>query len=151
MGKHRFKDIKGNISLNQHSGVETQNNKTTLNKLLTDLKWWTPINQWVWDVRKLCIIQEAPAGEVWYTICAVRPVIGFIVKLRTYWVQEVSVTGLHDKLLYVPVFSLNFSSAGNGPFMAGKAKKMHQRCNLLGGRGQSSEGHDPALAGKFRS
>ena len=46
-------------------------------------------------------------------------------------------TGLHDKLLYVPVFSLNFSSAGNGPFMAGKAKNMHQRCNLLAGEGVS--------------
>ena len=44
-------------------------------------------------------------------------------------------TGLHDKVLYVPVFSLNFSSAGKGPFMAGKAKNMHQRCNLLGGGG----------------
>ena len=31
-------------------------------------------------------------------------------------------TGLHDKLLYVPVFSLHFSSAGKGPLMAGKAK-----------------------------
>ena len=61
-------------------------------------------------------------------------------------------TGLHDKLLYVPVFSLNFSSAGKGPFMAGKANNMQQRCNLLGGgRGKSSEGHGPALAGKFRS
>ena len=143
MDKHRFKDIKGNISLNQHSGVETWNNKTTLNKLLTDLKWWTLISQWVWDVRKLCIIQEALAGEVWYTICPVRPVIGFIVKLRTYWVQEVSVTGLHDKLLYVPVFSLNFSSAGKGPFMAGKAKHMYQRCNLLGGEGSVEWGTWP--------
>ena len=44
-------------------------------------------------------------------------------------------TGLHDKLLYVPVFSLNFSSAGKGPFMAGKANNMPQRCNLLGGKG----------------
>ena len=50
------------------------------------------------------------------------------------------------------VFSLNFSSAGKGPFMAGKAKNMHQRCNLLGGgRGQLSEGRGPSLAGKFRS
>ena len=46
-------------------------------------------------------------------------------------------TGLHDKLFYVPVFSLNFSSAGKGPFMAGKANNMQQRCNLLGGGGVS--------------
>ena len=143
MCKHHFKDIKGNISLNQYSGVETWNNKTTLNKLLTDLKWWTLISQWVWDVRKLCIIQEAPAGEVWYTICPVRPVTGLIVKLRAYWVKEVSVTGLHDKVLYVPVFSLNFSSAGKGPFMAGKAKNIHQRCNLLGGEGSGEWGTWP--------
>ena len=60
-------------------------------------------------------------------------------------------TGLHDKLLYVSVFSLNFSSAGKGLFMAGKDKNMHQRCNLLGGWGRWSEGHGPALAGKFWS
>ena len=60
-------------------------------------------------------------------------------------------TGLLDKLLYVSVFSLNFSSAGQGPFMAGKENNMHQRCNLLGGWGQWSERHGPALAGKFWS
>ena len=33
------------------------------------------------------------------------------------------------------VFSLNFRSAGEGPFMAGKAKNMCQRCTFLGGGG----------------
>ena len=33
------------------------------------------------------------------------------------------------------VFSLNFSSAGKGQFMAGKAKNMRQRCTCLGGGG----------------
>ena len=33
------------------------------------------------------------------------------------------------------VFSLNFSSAGKGPFMAGKTKKMCQRRTFLGGGG----------------
>ena len=32
----------------------------------------------------------------------------------------------------VTLFSLNFSSAGKGPFMAGKAKNMRQRCTFLG-------------------
>ena len=59
-------------------------------------------------------------------------------------------TGLHDKLLYVPVFSLNFSSAGKGPFMAGKANNMQQRCNLLGG-GRVSRVRDmaPLLLGNL--
>ena len=35
-----------------------------------------------------------------------------------------------------PVFSLNFSSAGKGPFMAGKAKNMCQRRTFLGGGGK---------------
>ena len=36
-----------------------------------------------------------------------------------------------------PVFSLNFRSAGKGPFMAGKAKdNMCQRHNFLWGRGR---------------
>ena len=39
--------------------------------------------------------------------------------------------------LSFPVFFLNFSSAGKGPFMAGKAKdNMHQRHNFLWGRGR---------------
>ena len=34
------------------------------------------------------------------------------------------------------IFSLNFSSAGKGPFMADKAKNMPQRCTFLeGGEG----------------
>ena len=33
------------------------------------------------------------------------------------------------------VFSLNFSSAGKGPFMTSKAKNMCQRCTFPGGRG----------------
>ena len=33
------------------------------------------------------------------------------------------------------VFSLNFRSAGKGPFMAAKVKIMRQRHNFLGGRG----------------
>ena len=35
-------------------------------------------------------------------------------------------------------FSINFSSAGKGPFMASKAKNMHQRlCTFLGEEGDS--------------
>ena len=37
--------------------------------------------------------------------------------------------------LETAVFSLNFSSAGNGTFMAGEAKYMPQRCTLPRGRG----------------
>ena len=33
------------------------------------------------------------------------------------------------------MFSLNFSSAGKGPFIASKAKNMHQRHTFLGGGG----------------
>ena len=32
--------------------------------------------------------------------------------------------------------ALNFSSAGKGPFMAGKAKKMPKRSNFLGGQAE---------------
>lgn len=35
--------------------------------------------------------------------------------------------------LLSPVFSLNFRSAGKGPFMAGKAENMPQRCTFQGG------------------
>ena len=35
----------------------------------------------------------------------------------------------------LPVFSINFSSARKGPFMAGKAKNMCQRRTFLGGTG----------------
>ena len=52
---------------------------------------------------------------------------------------------------WLPVISLNFSSAGKGPLMAGKAKNMCQRCTFLGGRGQWSEGHGFNLAVKFWS
>jgi len=38
---------------------------------------------------------------------------------------------------WLPVFSLNFSSAVKGPFMASKAKNMHQRCTFLQGMGGS--------------
>ena len=31
----------------------------------------------------------------------------------------------------ITVFSLNVSSAGKGPFKAGKVKNMHQRCTFL--------------------
>ena len=49
-------------------------------------------------------------------------------------------------------------SAGKGPFVAGKANNMCQRGSFMGGgggggvvgEGEWSEGHDPALAGKFR-
>ena len=34
-----------------------------------------------------------------------------------------------------PMFSLKFSSAGKGPFTAGKAKTLRQRCTFLGWRG----------------
>ena len=32
----------------------------------------------------------------------------------------------------ITVFSLNVSSAGKGPFKAGRVKNMHQRCTFLG-------------------
>ena len=47
-----------------------------------------------------------------------------------------------QSLITVP----NFSSAGKAPFVASKTKNMHQRRTFLGGRGQWSEGHGPALA-----
>ena len=37
--------------------------------------------------------------------------------------------------LHSPVFSLNFSLAGKGPFFTGKAKNMRQRRALLPGEG----------------
>ena len=46
------------------------------------------------------------------------------------------------------VFSLNFSSAGKGPFVDGKAKNI-DFSKRGGGGGQWSEGHGPALTGKF--
>ena len=46
----------------------------------------------------------------------------------------------------IEVFSLNFSSAGKGPFMDGKAKNIY--FSKRGG-GQWSEGHGPTLTGKF--
>ena len=46
-----------------------------------------------------------------------------------------------------PAFSLNFSSAGKGPFMDGKAKNIY--FSKRGEGGQWSEGHGPALTGKF--
>ena len=39
------------------------------------------------------------------------------------------------------------SSESKGPFMAGKAKNMPQKCTFLGGRGKWSEGHGPTLGG----
>ena len=55
-----------------------------------------------------------------------------------------------------PVFSLNFRSAGKGPFMAGKGKdNMCQRHNFLWGRGRLGVRDNfffsPTLTGKFRS
>ena len=47
------------------------------------------------------------------------------------------------------MFSLNFSSAGKGPFMAGKAKNMHQRCTFLEGREYCREGHGPPSLGNY--
>ena len=48
------------------------------------------------------------------------------------------------------MFSLIFSSAGKGPFMARKANAMCQRPTFLGeGRGLGSEGHGFDLAAKF--
>ena len=44
------------------------------------------------------------------------------------------------------VFSLNFSSTGKGPFMAGKAENMPQRCTFQGGK-EWSEGHGLTLGG----
>ena len=41
---------------------------------------------------------------------------------------------------YLAVFSLNFSSAGKGPFMAGKAKNMPQRHTFLVGGGGGGRG-----------
>ena len=44
----------------------------------------------------------------------------------------------------ITVFSLNFTTAGKGPFMDGKAKNMCQRRSFLGGWGQWGEGHQMA-------
>ena len=86
---------------------------------------------------------------------------------KNYFLQ----TSLTDALIYLPwlsledaVFSLNFSSAGKGPFMAGKAKNAPEAHfpggNVGGGGGggggggeggEWSEGHVPALAEKFKS
>ena len=49
-----------------------------------------------------------------------------------------------------PVFSPKFSSAGKGPFIAGKVKNMHQRCTFHWGGGQGgewSERHGLTLGG----
>ena len=52
----------------------------------------------------------------------------------------------------VAVFSLKFSSAGKGPFMASKAKKICTRGGTsLGGRGVVEWRTWPTLTGKFRS
>ena len=52
----------------------------------------------------------------------------------------------------VAVFSLKFSSAGKGPFMASKAKKICARGDTsLGGRRVVEWRTWPTLAGKFRS
>ena len=50
----------------------------------------------------------------------------------------------------LPVFSLNFSSAGKEPFIASEAKKMCQRCTFLEGRGGSAvRDMAPPLGAKF--
>ena len=60
--------------------------------------------------------------------------------------------GLSVRARVFPWLSVLPNSAGKGPFMAGKAKNMHQRHNFPGaGGGGWSEGHGPALAEKFRS
>ena len=48
-----------------------------------------------------------------------------------------------------PVFSLNFNSAGKGPFMDGKAKNIYFSILFLGGGGSGFIGHGPSLTGKF--
>ena len=45
------------------------------------------------------------------------------------------------------MFSLNFSSAGKGPFVDSKAKNIY--FSKRGEGGQWSEGHGPAVTGKF--
>ena len=45
------------------------------------------------------------------------------------------------------MFSLNFSSAGKGPFMDGKAKNIY--FSKRGEGGQWNEGHGPTFTGKF--
>ena len=42
---------------------------------------------------------------------------------------------------------LPVSLESKGPFMAGKAKNMPQKCTFLGGRGKWSEGHGHTLGG----
>ena len=44
---------------------------------------------------------------------------------------------IHAQILQTdpPVFSLNFSSADKGPFIAVEAKNIHQRCTFLGAGG----------------
>ena len=48
------------------------------------------------------------------------------------------------------MFSLNFSSAGKGPFIASKAKNVPE-LHFPGGGEKGSEGHGFKLAVKFRS
>ena len=48
------------------------------------------------------------------------------------------------------MFSLNFSTAGEGSFIAGKAKNMHQRGALFWGQGDSGvRGTAPPLLGNL--
>ena len=47
------------------------------------------------------------------------------------------------------MFCLNFSSAGEGPFIAGKAKNVHQRCTFLGAGGSGVWDMAPPLLGNL--
>ena len=47
------------------------------------------------------------------------------------------------------VFSLNFSSAGKGPFKASKAKNVHQKCTFLGAGGSGVWDMTPPLLGNL--
>ena len=47
------------------------------------------------------------------------------------------------------VFSLNFSSAGKGPFIASKAKNVHQKCTFLAAGGSGVWDMAPPLLGNL--
>ena len=47
------------------------------------------------------------------------------------------------------MFSLNFNSAGKGPFIAGKAKNVQQKCTFLGAGGSGVWDMAPPLLGNL--
>ena len=57
--------------------------------------------------------------------------------------------GAPGDILSDSVFSLNLSSAGEGPFTASMAKNMHQRCTFWGVGGSGVQDMAPPLLGNL--